>query len=39
MTYKFTTDKPKINGDSTLLKDLNLQPTFLASRYENHFTL
>ena len=28
MTYKSTTCKPKINADSTLLKHLNLQPTF-----------
>ena len=28
MTYKSTTFKPKINVDSTLLKCLNLQPTF-----------
>ena len=30
MTYKSTTFKTKINVDSTLMKYLNLQPTFLA---------
>ena len=30
MTYKSTLFKPKINVDSTILKCLSLQPTFLA---------
>ena len=30
MTYKSTTFKTKINVDSTHMKYLNLQPTFLA---------